>query len=829
MKKYIVLAFAILFAFSFAHPAQAAKVVMIVKNATSLSHEHERTVYDILVSMGHDVTLVDKNVEVNYTQFNIIVVAGRPFVSSKQMLDSFVANLPVNEIPTLGIESSYLVDWGWVKPGGISSYVSSQRQSVFITSNHPITKGFTQGQKVYVHSVQGKNTIDLVNTYSNLTFVASIDTNGKLGSIGYALPNTQLYGGKKVSNSSVLVYFGITYPLYWTDEAITLFKNSINWLLNFELNPPSSPVLTGPSSARTSTATYQWTEANDTSGIQYYQFQLSNSKDFNTTLVNVKTTSLAYTVSGLEDGKIYYARVRALDWYGNWGNWSNTIQTIADFSDLILSIISPPNGTELHLGDEIFVDVEVNAPRLSDKSNCTIRIGGEFISNLTYNQTLKKCSGNITIPNTLGKRAFGFTEFSVSATNSLGSTNSSSILVFFNRSIGLSVSTDKTSYLPGENVTVHGEVFLSDNKAKVSGAKISYSVSGTKINGTLDSDANGLFSFILNNLTEGFYTIYVNATYGFKTASNSTALSITQQQPTSYSTSSSFVYAPILSIEAPSEITAYENSSQEFFVRISNEGTTNLLYAKVLIAGINFPYEVSPITANIGVGKYQDFKITLHIPKITGSYQMEVKGLAYDTFTRTKKVKLNILPKILIPVLEISALELPSFSENEISSINVTISNIGNATAEATLNIFLPERWSSEKASEEIVLEPNAKKKISFLVLPSNTSGKIKLVVDYFVDGEKKSLFIEENVTVKLKPRATETPFGMITSMIVGALSKPEISLSFLAIVAIATGLAGKFLKIVSRKKKLVQFQQKIHKIAVSSYNEWERKYKKSR
>jgi len=827
LQVSIFLAFSLLFA----SPAFAANVGMVVKDKTNLSPMHEAPIYNILNDMHHSVTLIDATSNVDYYDFDLLVIAGRPISSSDGGLGDFVANIPVNDIPTIGIDYRNLDNWGWVEMSGRSSYGSSRELKVYIKKTHPITRGFPQDQSVYVHIMAGWNAVDMVKGGTNFDFVATADSTGNLGMIAYASPNTVLSNGEQVGENSALVFFGITYPIYWTNDAVILFKNSVNWLLSLEFIPPSTPTLLRPTSTRTSTATYEWSEANDNSGVLNYQFQLSDSPDFNTSLVDVEVNGLGYTASGLEDGKIYYARVRAVDFYGNEGNWSNTLKTVADFSNFILTILSPANGTELHLGDNIFVDVNVNAPRLADGSNCTISTGGEFVANISYNQTLKKCSSNITIPTTLGQGAFGFTPFTVSATNSLGNTNSSSVTIFFNRSIAVSVSTDKTSYAPGENVIASGFVTLTDNNAKVSDATINYSISGTAVNGTVKTDATGLYSFVIGNLAQGSYTVNINANYNVATASASAIFTISQPQPSappssgsSSGSSSGTSYVAILSIDVPSEMTVYKDSDNVFFVKMKNEGTIALRAAKISINDIGFPYDVDPDMVDIGIGSNYNFKVTLHVPKVNGTYYMDVNGLAYGAFQRTAKVKLTVLPELLIPVLEFSDPELSAFTEGQSAHANITISNKGNATAEANVSIILPNGWIAEKYAQSVIIEQGSQQKISFILLPSNVSGDIKFNADYFADGQKKSVSMSEIATVN----PPESVIGMITGLFVKTLSKPEVYIpASLAIIAVVTYILRKRIGKEILVKKTVTARQTIHEKAVSNYKKWEKKQKK--
>ena len=77
--------------------------------------------------MGFGVTLIDKSSGiVDYSDFALIVIAGRPSnVYSYQILDEFVAEIPVNDYPTVVIDSTYPDDFSWVEPGAIGTIFSN--------------------------------------------------------------------------------------------------------------------------------------------------------------------------------------------------------------------------------------------------------------------------------------------------------------------------------------------------------------------------------------------------------------------------------------------------------------------------------------------------------------------------------------------------------------------------------------------------------------------------------------------------------------------------------------------------------------------------------
>ena len=202
--------------------AHAANVALVVKDANTLSTDHEKDVKNALLELGHTITFVDKNSVVDYSTFDLIVIAGRP-KDSTETLDSFVANIPVNTKPTVAVDGKFPANWGWAS--GVSSIHSSNAQAVYIFNpSHPITSGLSG--TVTVHATTGKS---LSAISSGLSFVATSSGTGSKGVVAYANAKTQLLNGQKTKNR--VVFFGITSPLYWTAGAEKLFKQSVTWAL----------------------------------------------------------------------------------------------------------------------------------------------------------------------------------------------------------------------------------------------------------------------------------------------------------------------------------------------------------------------------------------------------------------------------------------------------------------------------------------------------------------------------------------------------------------------------------------------------------------------
>ena len=228
-KEFYIGIFLTLFLLS---SVQATNVALIVKDVNNLSPIHERPVKEALIDLGFNVTLVDKNSNITYSNYDLIVIAGRPSnVYSYEHLDSFVADLPVNDYSTIAIDSAYPDDWGWISSGGISTLSTTGMQKIEITDNtSPITSDYNIDDLVQVHIIEGKTIIDLVGGKHKLTSLASVTGNHDNAVIAVAEANTELYDNK--ITKSRIVFFGITNPLYWSYEAKTLFKKSISWVLS---------------------------------------------------------------------------------------------------------------------------------------------------------------------------------------------------------------------------------------------------------------------------------------------------------------------------------------------------------------------------------------------------------------------------------------------------------------------------------------------------------------------------------------------------------------------------------------------------------------------
>ncbi|MBI4451536.1 thrombospondin type 3 repeat-containing protein [Candidatus Woesearchaeota archaeon] len=207
--------------------ASATNVALVVKNAASLNADHEQPVFNILNSMGYSVTKVDSSTSIDYNTMDLIVVAGRSG-SDPGQLDSFVSSIPVNKKPTVAIDALYPKIWGWTS-SPISTQSISTKAKITISENSTIANNFTIGQIITVHIVNSKPIVGLEGAKSNLTGIAYEGSVTEFHSIASAQPGITLADGNKTL--SRIVFFGIPWSIYWTDEAKDLFRRSVQWSL----------------------------------------------------------------------------------------------------------------------------------------------------------------------------------------------------------------------------------------------------------------------------------------------------------------------------------------------------------------------------------------------------------------------------------------------------------------------------------------------------------------------------------------------------------------------------------------------------------------------
>jgi hypothetical protein len=461
----------------------------------------------------------------------------------------------------------------------------------------------------------------------------------------------------------------------------------------------------------------------------------------------------------------------------------------------------------------------------------------------------------VTVPTTLGQNGVGNSQFTASATNTLGTTNSSSIPVFFDRSLKVTASMGQSSYTSESLITASGSVTMADNNAKVTGATVLYSIPEESISGSTTTNSNGLYSISFSNPGAGSYSLQVTAKYdGAKQANASTSFTVstpttTTSRTSEVSTSVGSDRVVLMTIGVDKSITGYEGEDLNFNVKIKNDGNVLLHGVKVQLKDIDFSYDTAPGPVDLAAKKAQDYIVTLHIPDLSeGTHEFRIWGISRETdsFERTT---LEVLPK-KAAFIRPTRIELPIFYENEPTSVNLTVENIGTAASDLTVTLEVPEGWKIEQDSATSSIDVSQQKKFVFFVTPSSNNGELNFLGVYTAGDEEKNFMQGTNVTVKARKVEAISPF---TSMIT-ALQNPIILLPIFILMAIAVGFllktkkvkipSGKILlplqliqknfpKIFSKmpKKEIVEEESfplfsKPRKINLASnYAKWERKY----
>lgn len=232
MNKFLILGVWLLIFLSIISSVFAlGEVALIVKDADSLSVTHEKRINRTLAEMGLDVVPIDKDsTDIDYSDYALLVVAGRPLgLHTDEYLDSFVANIPIIDHPTIGVDAVYPDDWGWVEPGGLSTVSSTSMHEIEVVNDtYSITQGMPIGDIISVHTVIGETILDLLIDRTNLIPIATLKgTENPV--IAVAEPGTVL-SNDKILNTRI-VFFGVTNPVFWDDDAEDLFKKSVEWLL----------------------------------------------------------------------------------------------------------------------------------------------------------------------------------------------------------------------------------------------------------------------------------------------------------------------------------------------------------------------------------------------------------------------------------------------------------------------------------------------------------------------------------------------------------------------------------------------------------------------
>jgi len=166
--------------------------------------------------------------------------------------------------------------------------------------------------------------------------------NDSSGSFGWD-PQYDVYCGSGTTTVSAIVYY--------VSSGKWNHVETHNWYVTRDTTPPSVPSLLSPSNGNEDddrTVYLDWSNASDSSGIDYYQVIVDNNSNFSSPEFSATPSSSNDTTSSLADGK-YYWKVRAKDNAGIWGSWPSTRWfRVDDTNPSTPTLKSPSNNSTTH-------------------------------------------------------------------------------------------------------------------------------------------------------------------------------------------------------------------------------------------------------------------------------------------------------------------------------------------------------------------------------------------------------------------------------------------------------------------------------------------------
>jgi hypothetical protein len=847
MRSITIFAVSILFLILFSSNAHAVNIAMVVKNSASLSYEYEQRIKDILTSMGNNVTLVDKNTPVNYTNYAEIVVVGRPSTEpSYNQLDSFVAGIPVNTVPTIAIDSMYINSWGWAT--GVSTIFSNQPQTVYITnSTHPITSGYSG--TVQVQMATDKVTLGLGKTSTTFKFLAANNEYANLGIIAVREPGTTLSNGTVTKTAAV--FFGIPNSLYWTPQTENMFKNAVNWIYDTDKdgvydvkdlcpNTPSNSTVTpagctcaqlgcddgNPCTIDTCSDTEGcvhtpttgscddglWCTVNDTcatgicTGIaRSCDDGIANSTDS----CNEATDACENIIIDTDSDGIY-------DAIDNCPYISNALQVDSDsdgVGDACDNIFGSVLGLTLQVNgstDLRNLFTGVNKIVFLDGSKPVVECNFDF-TNTTLNLT------NVTIERNLnGIGSVAVKGLQCQNTKKIYVDRIANVSYLCIKDAEISSVAEISSNCTGANETLiqcngtytngnYSCSFISQmNKYNVTGLKNSgikeqpTCNDGIKNGAETGVDCGGSCTACPVSCSDG---IQNQDETGVDCGGPCSAC------PTSGGGGGGSSAQPIgyITIKRSVDVSGLlntfvleKNENYTFTVTVKNTGNINLYHVKVSIAGIPSSWvSVDPQSQNIPLNNGgESFDITI-IPSDTGIYSASLI-VATDEFDAAQNLTqepftIKVFDSSLIPILSVDLSPL-TLAPGVNNTVSVKINNEGTAGTTGDVSLLIPEGWMISPASQEISVDAQREKAFDFIIAPpSNATGKysINAVVNYISLDERKTISNSFDMEVKNNMNLA------ITGFFIGASKNLNNFITFLSgfvrdnfVIFLSTGIA---------------------------------------
>ena len=142
--------------------------------------------------------------------------------------------IPVNQYPSLIVNTKHLTEWDWLDNNGISVIASNQPLQAKNVVSNTITNGLPSVIQIYDQCCYDLSSIGLPVYYMHrfskdfdILTVTSTMNHDNDAIIGIAEPGDVLFHGTIVQARSC--FFGILESDHWTNDAETLFQNCATW------------------------------------------------------------------------------------------------------------------------------------------------------------------------------------------------------------------------------------------------------------------------------------------------------------------------------------------------------------------------------------------------------------------------------------------------------------------------------------------------------------------------------------------------------------------------------------------------------------------------
>ncbi len=197
----------------------------------------------------------------------------------------------------------------------------------------------------------------------------------------------------------------------------------------------------------------------------------------------------------------------------------------------------------------------------------------------------------------------------------------------------------------------------------------------------------------------------------------------------------------------PEEVSVYPGEEVEIKGGILNTGMYSLHWFNLTLTGLpeNFEYEINPNywehlmilrDWNPKVGVYRvphNFTLKIKVPKgASGLFLINVTGqefLSWRKVSNSSLMILKVLPEANFTLTNISIPE--EVKEFEPFNISMVVNNIGETRGDINISFELPAEWNISEKSVLVTLNPNESRELTFEIIPSNTSGEIKILAQY--------------------------------------------------------------------------------------------------